>query len=143
MQKDELYNLLKEGESEHLAFRLFFGFEIIETLTAFANTQGGALLIGISELKEIKGVLDAKENIDQWFNETHTRTTPRLSPHIELLEIDNKTIVYISVAEYPVKLNIYLFSRVFGGQLKFFSVIAHLCGYITVADAVPVDFHVV
>ena len=103
MQNDELFSLLREGESEHLAFRLFFGYESIETLASFANTQGGVLLIGISELKEIKGVPDAKENIDQWFHEIHTRTTPRLSPHFEIIEIDRKTIVCISIAEYPVK----------------------------------------
>ena len=103
MQNDELFNLLREGESERLAFRLFFGYESIETLASFANSQGGVLLIGISELKEIKGVSDAKENIDQWFHEIHTRTTPGLSPHIEIIEIDRKTIVSISVTEYPSK----------------------------------------
>jgi len=103
MQNNELYNLLKDGESEHLAFRQFFGYESIETLVAFANSQGGVLLIGISELKEINGVVDAKDNINQWFNEIHTRTTPRLSPYIEIIEIEKKQVVYISVAEYPVK----------------------------------------
>ena len=103
MQQDELNNLLKEGESEHLAFRLFFGHESIETLTAFANSQGGVLLLGISELKEIKGVPDAKENIEQWIKEIHTRTSPRLYPHVEIFEIEKKDLVYISVAEYPVK----------------------------------------
>ncbi|MCL1932923.1 MAG: putative DNA binding domain-containing protein [Candidatus Azobacteroides sp.] len=103
MLNDELSNWLKEGESERLAFRLFFGHETIETLTAFANSHGGVLLLGISELKEIKGIPDAKENINQWFQEIHTRTTPRLLPHIELIEIEEKIVVYISVAEYPVK----------------------------------------
>ena len=103
MSEAKLFILLKEGESEHLAFRLFFGHETIETLAAFANSQGGVLLLGVSESKEIKGVPDAKENIDHWFHEIHTRTTPQLSPHIELIEIDKKIVVYISVAEYPVK----------------------------------------
>jgi len=100
---DEFYMLLKESESERLAFRLFFGHETIETLTAFANSQGGILLLGISESKEIKGIRDTKEVIDQWLNEILTRTAPRLLPHVEILEIDKKLIVCFSVAEYPVK----------------------------------------
>lgn len=103
MLNDELFTKLKEGESEHLAFRLFFGHETIETLVAFANSHGGVLLLGISELKEIKGIPDAKENIDQWIHEIQTRTTPRLFPHIEIIEITEKSVVCIFVAEYPVK----------------------------------------
>jgi len=100
---DELPVWLKEGESEHLAFRLFFGHETIETLVAFANLHGGVLLLGISELKEIKGIPNAKENLDQWLHEINARITPQIFPQIETIEIEGKIIISISVAEYPVK----------------------------------------
>jgi len=101
---DEQFSIwLKEGESEHLAFRLFFGHETIETLVAFANLYGGVLLLGVSELREIKGIPNAKENIDQWIHEIQIRTTPRLFPRIETIEVEGKTVVAISVAGYPVK----------------------------------------
>jgi len=103
VSNDELNIMLKEGESDRLAFRLFFGHESIETLVAFANTEGGTLLLGISELKEIKGIPDTKENIDLWMPEIRTRTAPQLCPHIEIIEIDEKTVVCISVTEYPSK----------------------------------------
>jgi len=103
VQADELLNLLKEGESEHLAFRLFFGREAIETLVAFANSQGGVLLLGVTELKEIKGIADARENVNQWIQEVQSRTTPPILPHIEIIEIEGKLIAGIAVAEYPVK----------------------------------------
>jgi ATP-dependent DNA helicase RecG len=101
--RDNLSLWIREGESEHLAFRLFFGHEAIETLAAFANLYGGVLLLGISELREIKGVPDAKEHIDQWLNEIQEQTTPRLSPHIEMIEVEEKIVVCISVAGYPAK----------------------------------------
>ena len=104
MLSDEQFSIwLKEGESEHLAFRLFFGHEAIETLVAFANLHGGVLLLGISELREIKGVPNAYENIDQWLHEIRIRTAPQLFPHIKTIGIEGKTIVSISIAEYPVK----------------------------------------
>ena len=103
MLNDKLFSWLKEGESEHLAFRLFFGHETIETLVAFANLHGGVLLLGISELREIKGIPNAKENIGQWLHAIHVRTTPRLFPNTEIIEVEGKSVVCISVTEYPVK----------------------------------------
>jgi len=94
---------LREGESDHLAFRLFFGYETIENLVAFANMHGGVLLLGVSELREIKGIPASKENIEQWLHEIYNRTAPRLVPHIETIEIEGKTVACISIAEYPMK----------------------------------------
>ena len=103
MLSDQFPIWLREGESDHLAFRLFFGYETIETLVAFANLHGGVLLLGISELREIKGVPASEENIEQWLHEIYIRTAPRLVPHIETIEIEGKTVACISVAEYPMK----------------------------------------
>jgi len=94
---------LKEGESERLAFRLSFGHETIETLVAFANSHGGVLLLGVSETREVKGIPEAEENIDQWMHEIHTLTAPHLSPSVEIAKFDEKTVVYLSVSEYPIK----------------------------------------
>ena len=103
MLRDKLHIWIKEGESERMSFKLYFGRETIETLVAFANLHGGVVLIGISEKKEIKGVNKVQENIDYLLKEINNLTAPRLSPKIELIEIEGKTVVYISVAEYPVK----------------------------------------
>ena len=103
MLSEKLSVWLKEGESERLSFKTYFGHETIETLVAFANLHGGVLLVGISEHKEIKGVNKAKENIEHLLNKISNLTTPRLYPKIELIEIEEKTVVFISVAEYPVK----------------------------------------
>ena len=103
MFSDKLPIWLREGESERLAFQLFFGHETIETLVAFSNLQGGVVLLGVSEMKEIRGIVDAKENIDRWLHEIQTQTTPRLSPNATFIEANGKMIVYLSVTEYPMK----------------------------------------
>jgi ATP-dependent DNA helicase RecG len=100
---DKLPVWLREGESERLSFQLFFGHKTIETLVAFANLRGGVLLLGVSEMREVVGIADAKENIDYWLHEIQTQTTPRLTPNVGLIEINEKIVVYLSVTEYPMK----------------------------------------
>ena len=103
MLSEKLPIWLKESESERLSFKLFFGQEIIETLVAFANSHGGIILIGISEHKLIKGVENAEEEVQILLHDINTRTTPRLNPKIEIIDIKGKTIVYLSITEYPIK----------------------------------------
>jgi len=94
---------LKEGESERQSLKLFFGDDTLETLCAFANSRGGVIIIGISDQKEIIGVKNAKSCVERWLTEIHERTAPHLFPKINIVEIEEKSIVCIYVAEYPVK----------------------------------------
>jgi ATP-dependent DNA helicase RecG len=43
----ELKKLLKSGESERVEFKRTFGKEVIISLSAFANTEGGKLVVGV------------------------------------------------------------------------------------------------
>ncbi|MGB9499499.1 MAG: helix-turn-helix domain-containing protein [Dissulfuribacterales bacterium] len=45
----KMLSLTKNGESDHFEFKASFGREAIETLSAFANTKGGAVLIGVGD----------------------------------------------------------------------------------------------
>ena len=49
MKVEELQDLIVKGETETLEFKKSTGEwkEIIETVSAFANTKGGMILIGI------------------------------------------------------------------------------------------------
>ena len=40
-------DLVKKGESDTIEFKISFDKEAIETLTAFANTKGGTVIIGV------------------------------------------------------------------------------------------------
>jgi ATP-dependent DNA helicase RecG len=70
-----LLDAIRQGEGERLEFKSSFQKEVIETLTAFANTHGGAEQI----------------------------TSPRVIPDISLIQIENKTVAVISIGEYPIK----------------------------------------
>ncbi len=62
MKKKELSKLIEEGESETLEFKpsLSQGNEIVEVISALANTKGGRILIGVSDSGEVLGMIQQK-----------------------------------------------------------------------------------
>ena len=104
MTKKNLHKLIAQGENEKLEFKSSFNTEVVETLTAFANTKGGKVLIGINDAgKAISSFSFNKETIPGWVNEIKTKTSPSIIPEVEIIEIQNKKIVIFSMQEYPIK----------------------------------------
>lgn len=62
MKIQNLTELISRGESETLEFKLSFNRETIETLTAFANTSGGSVILGVNDAGMIKGIKTGKES---------------------------------------------------------------------------------
>ena len=62
----DLKKLISQGESEILEFKTYRGEwkEIIETISAFANTRGGKITIGISKSGRPVGVEIGKDTIE-------------------------------------------------------------------------------
>ncbi len=56
MTKDELFDLVAQGEGPDIGFRRSLGRELGKELCAFANGDGGTLLLGVSKSGEIAGV---------------------------------------------------------------------------------------
>jgi len=96
-------SVLPASESEKVEFKTSFNEDVIETLVAFSNTKGGTVYIGISDTTEVRGILLGKETTTQWINEIKNKTAPQIIPDIDVLTIDDKTLVSFSVIEYPVK----------------------------------------
>lgn len=94
---------IPEKESETIEFKLSFQDEVIQSLVAFSNAKGGIVYVGMNDNGLITGVSVGKETVQQWINEIKTKTEPSLIPDIEIIEINNKTIVALSISEYPVK----------------------------------------
>ncbi len=99
----QIQNIIKKGESDTLEFKQHFNDEAIETLTAFANTKGGSVYIGVNDSGSITGVYLGKETIQNWLNEIKNKTAPAIIPNAAIIEHDKKTLVALSVQEYPVK----------------------------------------
>ena len=69
LDKQYIEDIIKEGESETLEFKLNFGAETLICINAFANHKGGIVIIGISDSGEIIGVDINIETLQKWQNE--------------------------------------------------------------------------
>lgn len=94
---------IRKGESEQLEFKTSFGKEAIETLSAFANTKGGAVFIGVGDEGKISGVQAGHESVQQWVNQIKNSTSPAIIPDVEIISHQGKTVVILSVVSYPIK----------------------------------------
>jgi|Deesub1362B_J571_1020462.scaffolds.fasta_scaffold00997_4 ATP-dependent DNA helicase RecG len=99
----DLNELISKGESDTVEFKEYFNREVIVTAGAFANTRGGAIIIGVSDSGEIKGVDIGKETLREWANQISQSTEPRVIPEVELEEADGKKVVVITIKEFPIK----------------------------------------
>ncbi len=91
------------GENSCLEFKSSFQKEVIETLTAFANTLGGSILVGISDARKVVGIILEAETTQGWINQCKLATSPSVIPDVEMVEIEGRTVAVVSVGEYPVK----------------------------------------
>jgi ATP-dependent DNA helicase RecG len=92
------------NESQHTEFKPNFNEDVIETLTAFANTKGGKVLVGVNDNGQpVKNFTIGKESIQNWINEIKTKTSPQLIPDAEPIEYKGQEVVEFSVQEYPIK----------------------------------------
>jgi len=103
MTEKTLKQLLSKGESVSIEFKTSFGKDAIETLSAFANTKGGSVIVGATDHGEIQGLHLGKETLQQWLNQIKLNTSPSIIPDIETTTIGNKTLVVLTIIEYPVK----------------------------------------
>ena len=103
MDIDKIKNIINQGESDILEFKSSFSKEVIESIVAFSNTKGGKIIIGCSNSKNIIGTTVAEESIQKWQNEVKQNTEPAVFPTFDAVEIEDKTIVVVSVDEFPLK----------------------------------------
>lgn len=103
MDSQRLLSLIAAGEGPTAEFKSNFGREAIEALVAFANTRGGTVCIGVSGQGTISGVNAGPETLQNWLNEIKTKTSPLLIPEAEVVEIESKKVVVLSIQEHPIK----------------------------------------
>jgi len=112
MNEIELKKLISSGETEMVEFKEIPNNSFFEAISAFANTKGGVLLIGVDKNGNIKGVDPSPKFLEDLTN----RIVNKLSiyPEIEVMEVDNERVMIVKVpnSSYPVSYDGRYFERV-------------------------------
>ena len=77
--------------------------QILETISAFSNTNGGEIYIGVADNGTINGIDIGKGTLENLANEIKLNTDPRVFPNIAIEEFENEKIIKVTVREYPIK----------------------------------------
>ena len=97
--------ILKVGENERVEFKqsLSERKQILEAISAFSNSKGGTVVIGIHPNNKVHGVTIGANTLENLSNEIKQNTDPTIFPSIEIASIGSKRLIVIHVQEYPVK----------------------------------------
>ena len=66
MEIADLKQRIAQGENTTAEFKENFDQEVIETVVAFANTNGGVIFIGVSDNGDVRGIAIGKETLRNW-----------------------------------------------------------------------------
>ena len=105
MTKQDLKNLIATGEGQFLEFkhRVASPEKIAREIAAFANTNGGTILIGVSDKGELIGTESYMEE-EFWLNQAADEVcVPPAEINLELLNIGQKDILIVDVPEAETK----------------------------------------
>ena len=106
--------LIEQGENQFIEFKeqKVHPDSIAKEMAAFANTQGGTILIGVSDQVGICGVDDSK-NWEEWVaNISRQNIIPAIQADCLIVKIDDKKIVVIDIPKgsdkpYQTNKNLY------------------------------------
>ncbi len=61
--------------------------ETIETISAFSNTEGGKIIIGVSKSGKVLGLDVGKDTVERLTNQISQNTDPKIHPRITIEKI--------------------------------------------------------
>ena len=101
---NNIKELIQSGEGLRIEFKLNFSDAVIETLVAFANTEGGSVILGVDDSGKYIGINIGKESIQKWLNDIKLKTQPSIIPFVEEYKTTKGMVnIVFSVNEFPIK----------------------------------------
>jgi ATP-dependent DNA helicase RecG len=95
MNEKELKRLLILGETETLEFKESLCEGFYKTISAFANTRGGIILLGVDNKNKIKGVDSSSKFLEELTNNIANKLS--IYPDIEIINIQRRHILAFKV----------------------------------------------
>lgn len=101
MDEATLRELIAQGEGQTIEFKKSTGQlrRAVETVAAFANTDGGRVLIGVRKDRTVEGVQIGANTREQVVNAITTNTDPVIYPSVEVVRVHEKNVIAVSVPE--------------------------------------------
>lgn len=101
MKRHEVRELIASGESTTVEFKRKFTTPVkfAKEVSAFANTKGGYICMGVDDDKKIVGVKSEKEEIAQIVHACTFFIDPPIEPFFEIIEIDYKDVIIVMIEE--------------------------------------------
>jgi len=96
----DVSDLINKGESETNEFKRELNDSVYKTLSAFANTHGGILLLGVGDDGIIYGFSGDLDGLAR-----SIRHNLGINPSIKVEEIDGKKVILIEVSKSPVPIS--------------------------------------
>ena len=101
IKEDDIQEIIRQGENQSVEFKRQLNSdkkEFIESVVAFANTNGGIILLGVDDRANITG-FDEDKIEETIVNSIRSRCDPFIEPKIEKMKIDEKPIIIVRIDE--------------------------------------------
>jgi len=102
MNPAELMQLIQQNEGQRIEFKLESEkqVDLAEVLMAFANAEGGSLLVGVTDDGQIAGIEQAKTVMDRLYSAAR-RLEPSLHGvvQVEQVKVNDKTVIVANVPD--------------------------------------------
>nr|WP_300979037.1 ATP-binding protein [Flavobacterium sp.] len=86
-----------------MEFKSSFNDEVIISLVAFANTEGGSVYVGVDDRGlAISSFTIGRESVQQWTNEIKNKTIPSIIPDVTLEEINGVEVLVFEIKNFPL-----------------------------------------
>jgi len=91
-------------EDSQTEFKSSFNDGVIESISAFANSKGGRVLVGVADDGQpIKSFSLGDETFQKWVNEIKNKTQPSIIPDVKIIELGGVRVGELTVSEFPIK----------------------------------------
>lgn len=98
-----LLGLIEQGEGRQTEFKRLVHSprKIAKSIVAFANTEGGKILIGVDDDGRITGIHSEKEMLEILFEAVRLHVVPEVAVETEVVDYKRRIILVVTVPKSP------------------------------------------
>lgn len=115
MNEHDLLSIIAGGEGQTTEFKESFSAscqdEGIQSLVAFANSQGGNILFGVNDSGSLTGANLGQDSQEKFANRLKSHTYPSLPAHVEQVSLAGRQVLIAQMpGDVPPVIGLYLYS---------------------------------